>query len=143
MAIGNSRWCLQRWTMVACCFSAVLALGCGDASPPPPETYAVAGTVYDNQGKPLSGGIIQFISQASPALNMSSIIAGDGTYKLITIHGNENLQGAIAGDCQVLVTLPFADGQVPQTITLPKTVRIDSPVPSLDIRLDQGALPLR
>jgi hypothetical protein len=113
----------------------ILTSGCTNNASAPPPTFSVTGKVFDANEKPLTGGIIQFISQENPTLNMSAMIAADGTYELTTIHGNENLPGAIAGKCQVLVTPPFSGGEVPQTITLPEPVTVGPRINAIDIHL--------
>ena len=102
----------------------VAFIGCGSAEAPPPETYVATGHVLGRDGQPLTGGIIQFIHQQQAALTTSAMIEEDGTFQLTTIHGNQNLAGAIEGEFQVLVTLPIVAGQVPQTVTLPEPVAI-------------------
>ena len=111
-------------------------IGCTGVEVVHPPTYEVTGRVTYRDGQPLGGGIIQFISQNDPTLNMSSITAADGAFRLTTIQGNDNLSGAIEGPCQVLVTLPIVDGQPPRVIVLPKSREIAAAPNQFQIRLD-------
>jgi hypothetical protein len=137
VAIGNQlSWWRKNIRHVPSLIALVLLVaGCSSEVSEPPPTFAVSGKVYDATGKPLTGGIVQFISPAQPALNMSSLIAADGAYTLTTLHENNNVHGAIAGDCQVLVTLPFAEGEIPRTIVLPQPIRIAAAANAVDVRL--------
>ena len=119
--------------------SAAAAAGCGEEPPPPPDTFGVTGQVTYSDGQPLGGGIIQFISKSDPALNMSSMIAEDGSFQLVTIHVNQNLAGAIEGPCEVLVTLPIVGGETPVVIVLREPYEIDSQENHFVIQLDQPA----
>jgi len=124
--------------IVALLVVAVLSAGgCGDSSPAPPLTWRVAGTVLDEDGRPLDGGIIQFLSQRDPTLNMSSVIQPDGSFELQTIHGNENLHGAIKGPCQVMVTPPIVAVEVPEVIVLSETYHIAEDENHFVIQLDR------
>ncbi len=120
--------------------SAGVLAGCGKEDlPPPPDTYGVTGQVIYRDGQPLKGGIIQFIPQSDPALNMSSIIADDGSFELVTIHSNQNLAGAIEGPCEVLVTLPIVGGETPEVIVLREPYEIDSQENHFVIQLNRPA----
>ncbi len=127
MPIGSKLPRHTRSAAVSCAAVLLIAhiLGCADPQSPPPPTFSVTGEVIGSDGEPLPGGIIQFISRADPARNMSSMIKYDGTFDLVTMHGNQNLAGAIEGPCTVLVTLPIVGGDVPQTITLPEPLVIE------------------
>lgn len=113
--------------------------GCGESTPPAPPTYAATGVVTWKNGTPLSGGIIQFVSQRDSTLNMSSPIGSNGRFALQTIVGNSNLPGAIEGPCQVLVTLPFAGVAEPTVIVLPQPYEITPQANEINIALDRNA----
>jgi hypothetical protein len=59
----------------------------------------------------------------------------DGTFQLQTIHQNESLEGAIEGPCEVLVTLPFQEGQIPDVLVLKETYTIQPKDNYFDIRV--------
>ena len=125
-----------RIAAVLCCSCALWVLGCGGpALPDPPPTYSVGGTVYDAQGRPLKCGIIQFMSEANPQLTMSAMISDDGSYELKTIFGNRNLEGAIEGNCKVLVTPSFGSG-MPKTTVLSKLYRIEPHASKIDVKVE-------
>ena len=134
----NRRQNLERTTAAVLCFAyGLCVLGCGGTvEPDPPPTFSVGGTVYDAQGQPLKGGIIQFMSEANPQLTMSAMISDDGSYELKTIYGNRNLDGAIEGNCKVLVTPHFAGGGIPKTTVLSKLYRVEPRASKIDVRLD-------
>jgi len=131
---SNQNWRIATGFYLACF---VFCAGCGGTpEPDPPPTYSVGGTVYDAQGKPLKGGIIQFMSEANPQLTMSAMISDDGSYELKTIYGNRNLDGAIEGNCKVLVTPSFAGGEIPKTTVLSKLYRVEPRASKIDVRLE-------
>lgn len=104
-----------------------VALGGGcrrQSGPKPPPTFSVTGVVRYPDGRPLRGGIIEFLSEANPTLNMSSVIHQDGSFDLTTSFANRNLAGAVEGSCQVLVTLPIAKGALPQILLLRKRYHV-------------------
>jgi hypothetical protein len=119
--------------------AAALLSGCRESEPPAPPTFAATGIVTWKNGTPLNGGIIQFVSQRDPTLNMSSPIGGDGRFALQTIVGNRNLAGAIEGPCQVLVTLPFAGVAEPTVVVLPQAHEITPQANDIKIVLDRNA----
>jgi len=133
----------RRWIGALLVVAVLSAGGCGGSSTPapPPPTYAVTGTVLYQGGQPLPGGIIQFLSKRDPTLNMSSIIQPDGSFKLVTIHLNDNLQGAIEGECQVMVTLPIGatPDPRPEIILLPTPYHIGREQNHFVIQLDRPA----
>jgi len=99
----------------------VAGCGRGDTGPPPPPTYTVTGKVVYEDGQPVAKALVQFISEQQEARNMSAGTAEDGSFSLITSHGNAALSGAIAGPCRVQITPPFATSPAtgPRTVTLP------------------------
>ncbi len=114
--------------------------GCG-GGPEPSElkTYPVMGKVLAADGQPLTGGIIQFMLPEDPSRTISSMIAEDGSFELKTMDGNQNLSGAIEGECKVLVTLPFGPGEVPETVKLSHSVLVNPGENDLVIQLEKGA----
>lgn len=132
--------CPQRTLHSAVVALALLIIaGCGGPEIVHPTTHAVQGQVVYRGGQPLAGGIIQFISQHDPSLNMSAMIGVQGDFELVTLHANKNLPGAIEGPCQVLVTLPIVGGQPPQVIVLPTPLEIESIDNNFQIQLETSA----
>lgn len=109
-------------------------LGCGKPEPPPVATFKTTGRVTYNNGDPVAGAIVQFISAKNSSLNMSAQTDADGTFVLVTLFGNENLDGAIEGRCNAMITLPITS-PIPQTIAMPKPYDITMGDNHFDIQL--------
>ncbi|MSR32021.1 MAG: hypothetical protein EXR99_10995 [Gemmataceae bacterium] len=77
-------------------------VGCGGGEP---AIYPVKGTVKYSQGKAVTGGIIEFTSQApeSKGKNSSGNIQPDGSFELETPGRGK---GAYAGDALVILVNP-------------------------------------
>lgn len=114
----------------------MLLVGCQKPAPPAIETHAVTGTVTFKDGSPLSGGTIQFMSVADSTLNMSATTGPDGSFTLQTVHGNQNLQGAIAGPCQVMLVYPQSGTPIPNIVTLPRPYEVRPEQNNFEIKLD-------
>jgi hypothetical protein len=117
----------------------VLLAGCGQTISTPPPTYSVTGRVLGRDGQPLSGGVVQFVSKEQPTLNMSASISAEGNFKLQTLHENQNVAGAIQGPCEVLITLLFQAGEIPEVIVLSETFNIDTKANHFEIKLPPNA----
>ena len=114
--------------------AAVLALalvcqgGCGGPDEEPPKTYEVTGTVLGADGKPLSGGLVEFRSGGDKPVSATGRIQPDGSFSLSTIAGEQKLPGAVAGTHKVTVIPPppeTGDIQaVPQPVVLPGTYEV-------------------
>lgn len=83
--------------------------GCG--TPEFPKTYPVSGTVLLPDGKPLTGGKIEFESVADPNLRGIGDIEKDGTFaRVYTYKSNgREVEGLIEGEHRVRIELPGRD----------------------------------
>jgi hypothetical protein len=88
-------------------FGAVVLLGLGcTGSPGLPTTFPAGGKVVTKDGKPLTGGSIEFTTAADPLLRVVGTIGGDGTFTLATIKDNVRADGAPPGEYRVVVQPP-------------------------------------
>ncbi|MEZ6069015.1 MAG: hypothetical protein R3C10_01835 [Pirellulales bacterium] len=78
--------------------------GCGGEATQSIPTYPVNGTVLLADGRPLSGGMIEFRSLDNTTLTTTSVIAPDGTFALKTLLDGGRVDGAVAGEYRVTVT---------------------------------------
>lgn len=111
------------------------SIGCNQEGPPPPATFKAAGVIRYQNSQPVAGGLVQFVSKDNSNHTMSARTANDGTFQLQTIHRNENVEGAIEGPCEVMVTLPFQEGQIPDVLVLKETYTIQPKDNYFDIRV--------
>ena len=84
-----------------------MTLGCGESGP---VTFPVEGKVLDKNGKPLSGGIIQFTPQVDSKFPATGKINDDGYFRIETHFVNgvkaQIKLGAVEGEHQVIIDLP-------------------------------------
>jgi hypothetical protein len=140
--MSSSRYLVARgWIVVA-----LLAfVGCSSTSPLA-KTYPVRGAVLQD-GKPITGGSIQFISASDPLLRVLGTIKEDGTFTLNTVKDNATSPGAPEGEYQVIVQRPlvkdasggvdFAHKRVPP-ITLPKCYKVEAKENTFKIEMPES-----
>lgn len=99
-----------------------------------PKTYPAAGSVVYKGGRPMTGGSIQLTSTEDPLLRVVGTIESDGHFTLSTLKDNTRVDGAPAGQFQVVVTPPLTANprsgldvphQAVSPVTLPKKVQIE------------------
>jgi hypothetical protein len=109
-----------------------------------PKTYPATGSVVYKGGKPMAGGSIQLTSGDDPLLRVFGAIESDGRFTLSTVKDNARVDGAPAGQFQVIVTPPLATDprsglnvphQSVMPITLPKQVQIEPAENTLKIEV--------
>jgi hypothetical protein len=94
--------------------------GCGGSGgTPPPKTYPVSGQVLLKGGQPLPGGVIQFQSASDANLTTMGDILPDGTFELVTLYQNGQLQGATEGLYHVTVIPRMVDNKPVPIYELP------------------------
>ena len=93
-----------RWfSSMLLAFSAGLA-GCGNSdSLPHLQVYEVKGKVVLADGKPLTSGVVSFVSIGGLPITPSATIASDGTFSVVTGGSGE---GAPTGDYKVRIEAP-------------------------------------
>src|SRR5687767_9200185 len=72
---------------------ALFLSGCGE---PPVVLHTVSGQVT-KAGKPVAGGVIQFVHEKEPGVRAVGEIAADGRYNLRTLADNSHRTGVQAG----------------------------------------------
>lgn len=90
---------------VGICLAALALPGCGrgDPQPAPPPTFVVKGTVLGKDGKPFSGGVLDFRLETRSEFSSRGQIRPDGHFELFTIVGNKKIQGAQEGTYSVTI----------------------------------------
>ncbi len=78
--------------------------GCGDRPKVLPATYPVHGTVKYKDGKPVTGGLVQFRPATDTRATTTGLIQADGSYSLVTRRDGLAAPGAIAGPNRVTIT---------------------------------------
>ena len=83
------------------------AMGCGGA-----KYYPVEGTVTFADGKPLSGGSVEFRSEEedTKGWNATAEIGQDGKFSVRTFRGDKYHPGAVIGKHSIIVTPPPDEG---------------------------------
>jgi hypothetical protein len=86
----------------------------------------VTGSAKFKDGKPATGGAIQFSPVSDTSYTVSGDLKADGSFTLFTVKGSDRVPGAPEGEYRVTVQLPIpaSQGTVPP-ITLPKTYRVE------------------
>jgi hypothetical protein len=96
----------------------LLVAGCGGPKAPP--TYAAGGKVVYAGGGVLTGGAVQFQSEADANLSALGEIEKDGTFSLYTIVDGKKMAGAVEGRYRALVIPPSGANQTVQPVALPE-----------------------
>jgi hypothetical protein len=102
------------------------AAGC-KGTPDLPKTYTATGTISYEDGKPLSGGAIQFAPLTDLALTISGKIDSDGSFSLQTIKDGTAVVGAPEGEYQVtIIPSSTVNHFAVRPTTLAKTERVEA-----------------
>lgn len=118
----------------------ILFSGCSAAgNAPAVKTIAVSGKVLDAGGKPVSGGMLSLRSTANAEQVASAVVDKEGAFKLTSVVGDKQLDGAQPGEYSVM----YAPASVDQTlsdaglpVTLKKTYSIKDGQEELEINLE-------
>jgi hypothetical protein len=102
-------------------------VGCGSSSSTLPQTYPVKGSVHYQDGSPVVGGAIEFVSGSDSSFSVSGEIGEDGSFTLYTVKGSDKVRGAPEGAYKVTIRPPIqADHRPVQAIELPTTYQVES-----------------
>jgi protocatechuate 3,4-dioxygenase beta subunit len=126
---------MKRWSALAFVFALVLGAGCAGGEKPP-QTFSVTGKVYDRDGKPLSGGMVQFQHATDLTLTVTGEIQPDGSFTLQTFKGKKALPGAIEGEYTATAMLPIPAGEhaPPPPITFDQKILIEAKENTIELR---------
>jgi hypothetical protein len=115
-----------------------LALGCSGRDVSLPTTFPVTGSVVTDKGKPYAGGSLQFHPDSKEDITVIGDIAADGTFRLRTLKGSTNIEGAPAGSYEVTVIPPLGPDRKAtfSTFTMPSKYKIEPRENHLEIRAD-------
>ena len=86
----------------------LLVAGCGSGAALP-KTYPASGKVVYKNGKPMTGGSIEFSTTADPLLRVVGTIGSDGSFTLRSTKDNAGADGAPAGEYRVVVQPPLVN----------------------------------
>lgn len=115
-----SAFCVVIAALTPC--SLICSAGCGKriAGPQPPPVYAVTGKVLYEDGTPVVNGLVKFVTESDPNLNITAAAGEDGSFKLLTLYGNHRLEGTMEGRYRVTITPPckFTVDDPPRPVTL-------------------------
>jgi hypothetical protein len=134
--VSFSAWRIPFLEFEACMYRAqwllvgmfAVALGCAkspDATAP--VTHSAKGTLVGRDGKPVTGGTIQFRSADSTRKpSTTAMVKSDGTFELQVLDnaGNKHL-GAEAGTYTVIYLPAMTEDQNIVPVTLPKKVVVE------------------
>jgi hypothetical protein len=109
--------------------------GCGDSGPPPPPTFSVRGQVKYRDGKPFSGGAIEFRSLTNPAATTIGAIDSEGRFTLHTLAGSRKVAGAQEGVHRVVI-IPQSITKKIKPIVLSETYQVKAGENVFEIRID-------
>jgi hypothetical protein len=115
-----------------------LAVGCSGRDASLPVTFPVTGSVVTEKGKPYTGGSLQFHPDSKEDVTVIGDIAADGTFRLRTLKGSTNTEGAPAGSYEVTVIPPLGPDRKAlfSTFTMPTKYKIEPRENRLEIRAD-------
>jgi hypothetical protein len=108
----------------------VLAAGCSGGAKVP-KTYPVSGKVLQADGKPMTGGVVQFVPKNNLDVTTSGEIQADGSFTLSTVAENKKVTGATEGPHTVTVLPPVQSqkseqGSAPPAILIPEAYTVKS-----------------
>lgn len=104
--------------------SAAVPLGCQRTVVYIPQTQEMRGYVSYKDGRPVTGGVIEFRHLRDPSIRAVGNIERDGSFELKTLAGNQQLQGIPPGRYDVLVAPPPEMGQTHSPYQFPTPVEI-------------------
>lgn len=104
----------------------LIAGGCGSStsSDPPPEVFAVIGTIADSSGAKVTAGMLEFRSATGAESSAQADIQPDGSFTVYTLFEGEKLAGAAAGEYTATFYPPMSQSQseVPVSLDAPFVV---------------------
>ncbi|MFT5528280.1 MAG: hypothetical protein ACI9HK_006269, partial [Pirellulaceae bacterium] len=115
----------------------VVFVGCGKPAAELPMTYAVTGTVVDQNNQPITKGQIIFQAPADKTFVASAEVQADGTFTLTTKAGGKDLPGAVQGQHEVTYFPPLTEEQTEEPVTLKDLIEVEpKEVNRFDIRVE-------
>ncbi|MDA0833208.1 MAG: hypothetical protein O2955_11660 [Planctomycetota bacterium] len=101
-------------------------MGCpGKEYAEPPKVFPVAGQVVFHDGKPLTGGMVEFQSKSDNSLSVTSEIKPDGRFSLVSRLDGQSFTGASEGEYVVTLFPPQSASQAESPHTLPETYTVE------------------
>ncbi len=111
--------------------------GSGQTAKAPPPTEKAAGIVLNKNGKPVTGGGIEFRHDTKPEFVSLSDVGPDGRFTLRTMGGTADAAGAQEGEHTVTYMPPLnANGETTPVI-LSKKYTIKAGANDITVTLDQ------
>jgi len=127
------------WTAGFGMLLVTLFLGCGTGQQvaPPPQTHKTEGVVLKKDGKPVSGGSVEFRHATKPEFVSLGEVGQDGRFTLRTMGGSQDVSGGQEGEHTVTYTpTPNAQGET-NPVMLLKTYMIKSGDNNITVTLEQ------
>jgi hypothetical protein len=118
-------------------FSGLIS-GCGSGQrvSPPPVTHKTEGVVLKKDGKPVTGGSVEFRHATMPEFVSLGDVGADGRFTLRTMGGNQDASGGQEGEHTVTYTPPLnAQGET-NSIMLSKKYTIKSGDNNITVTLE-------
>ena len=115
---------MLRSALVCMAILGISALGCQRTVVYIPQTQEMRGYVSFKDGKPVTGGVIEFRNLRDPSLRAVGNIERDGSFELKTLAADQRLQGIPPGRYEVTVAPPSEMGQTHSPYKFPKPIDI-------------------
>jgi hypothetical protein len=101
-----------------------VAFGCKEQADMP-ATYPAKGKVVFKDGKPMSGGVVQFQAEKDEGITVVGETDDNGNFSLQTLKGNRKKVGAMQGTYRVIILPPQSDDhQIAPPIEIGETYTI-------------------
>jgi hypothetical protein len=116
-----------RWLPWGLLLLALAPVACRSGASSLPPTYKVTGSVTFEDGKPVTGGAVQFAPVNDTTFSASGDINSEGNFTLSTVQGNEKRSGVPEGEYRVTVLLPIgSDQRAVPPVVLAQTYRVEA-----------------
>ncbi|MCS7168301.1 MAG: hypothetical protein RMI91_04085 [Gemmatales bacterium] len=89
-----------------------------------PQTQEMRGYVSYSDGRPLTGGAVEFRNLRDPTIRAVAEIQRDGSFDLNTLAADRKLQGIPPGRYEVIISPPLETSQTISPYKLPQPVEI-------------------
>jgi hypothetical protein len=104
-----------------------------------PKTYPATGSVQYADGRPMKGGLVQFMpvdAESAGTLRVSGVIKEDGTFALETVKDKHKLTGAPEGEYRVSIIPPLhGEHKGLPPIELPGTTKVEAKENEIPLKL--------
>jgi hypothetical protein len=115
----------------------LMVAGCGSdtASEPPPEVFAVTGTIADSSGAKVTAGMLEFRSTTGAESSAQADIQPDGSFTVFTLFEGEKLAGAAPGEYNVTFYPPMSQSQTEVPVSLDAPLVVEKTENRFEVKL--------